>query len=165
MEPVKIIENKELLLAGCLVKYDGRNEWDKWEEYDQKGNNDEKYIHHHLVNGHQGHSLWFHLDNSYVFTGLEVTKEAFGTAWEYLKVPTVTYAVFDLDYKTDLDPQYYDIEKWVEKQKDVYEWAKWDADGKVEESKFSIYLYDHGGKFKENRIVEFWIPLNSISKT
>ena len=53
MEPVHIFENKELLLAGCFVKYeDGKNDWAKWEEMDSKADTDPKYAHHHLVNGH-----------------------------------------------------------------------------------------------------------------
>jgi len=163
MEPIRIIENKELLLAGCLVKYEGGDEWAKWEEMDAKQNDDPRYVHHHMVKGQKAHSLWFHLDEAYVFTGSEVTDKVKDTAWEYLSVPKVTYAVFDLDYKIDLDPQYELIDLWVEKN-NIYKWTKWDADGKLDSEKFSIYIYDHDGKFKENKIVEFWIPLVKVNE-
>jgi hypothetical protein len=159
MEPIMIIENKELLLAGCLVKYvDGGNDWAEWEEMDSKADADPKYAHHHIINSHQAHSVFFYPnDGLYVFTGLEVTEEVNDTAWEYMRFPPVTYAVFELDYNVNQDPQYKAIDMWIEANKAEYKRFEWDAGGRVASSEFGVYIYDHGGKFK-NRIVELWIP-------
>ena len=164
MEPVKIFESEGLLLAGCLVKYeDGGNDWAKWEEMDAKAEADQKYAHHHLINGHRAHSVFFYPDDSiYVFTGLEVTGEVSDTEWEYLKFPTAIYAMFDLDYKIEQSSQYEAIDKWIKKNKDNYKRIKWDAGGRLISSEFAIYIYDHEGKFKDDNIVELWIPFVKV---
>jgi predicted transcriptional regulator YdeE len=163
MQPVRF-EEKELLLAGCLVKYDGGNEWAEWEEKDSKAEKDPRYAHHHLINGSQAHSVWFFPENgAYVFTGLEVTRKTDDTAWEYLEFPPVTYAVFELDYKTDTEPQTNAIWEWIDERKDkTHRRIKWNADGRLELTDFEIYIYDHSGKFGENKIVELWIPFENL---
>ena len=160
MESVRIVENKALLLAGCLVEYKDRsNDWAKWEEMDSKADVDPKYAHHHLVNDHHAHSVFFYPKNNiYVFTGLEVTGEVVDTAWEYMQLPSATYAVFELDYKVDQGPQYEAIENWIKDNKGVYKRIEWDANGKVDLSTYAIYIYKHDDKFKDSKIVECWIP-------
>jgi len=164
MQPIRLIEGKELLLAGCLVKYEeGGNDWAKWEEMDAKNDIDPRYAHHHIISIHQGHSVFFYPgDDVYVFTGLEVTEEVTDTAWEYLKLPAVTYAVFELDYKTDQDAQYKAIDKWIEDNKETYKRFEWGAGGRVASSEFGIYIYDHEGKFKDSKVVEYLIPFVKI---
>ena len=164
MEPIRIFESVELLLAGCLVKYeDGKNDWAKWEEMDSKSASDQKYVHNHLINGARAHSVFFYPhDGIYIFTGLEVTGEASNTAWEYLKFPSAIYAVFELDYKVDQGSQYHAFFEWIEQNKDQYKRTKWDANGQVVLSEFAIYIYDHEGKFKKDKIVEMWIPLVKV---
>jgi hypothetical protein len=166
MEPVRFTESKELLLEGCLVKYEGGNDWDKWEQMDAKENSDPRYAHHHLVNSHQAHSVWFFpKEGNYVFTGLEAAEKASDTAWEYLKFPPVSYAVFDLDYKTDTEPQLNAVWEWIDERKDkTYKRIKWNADGRLELTDFEIYIYDHSGKFRDNQIAELWIPFVKMNE-
>ena len=106
-----IIKRGELLFEGCLVKNKGGNTWEKWEDMDSKEASDPKYAHHYQVddypNESRAHEIRFYLEDSeYVFTGLEVTQEEPGAAWEYLKVPVAEYAIFDIDQKIDMRPQF-----------------------------------------------------------
>jgi hypothetical protein len=164
MIPIRFVECEGLLLAGCLVKYvDGGNDWAKWEEMDAKADEDPKYVHHHIVNGSQAHSIFFYPEDSmYVFTGLVVSEEVYDTVWEYLQFPVATYAVFDLDYNLDQGPQYEAIDKWIVENENNYKRIEWNAGGRIASSEFGIYIYDHEGKFKESNIVELWIPFTKI---
>jgi predicted transcriptional regulator YdeE len=157
------MENHALLLAGCFIKYEGGNDWVKWEEMDQKAADDKRYEHHCLINGHQAHSVYFYPESGiHAFTGLEVTEKADDTAWEYMEFPAVTYAVFDLDYKIDQGPQYAAIDEWVKNNADKYARFEWDAGGLLDKCGFAVYIYDHGGKFRDGNIVEMWLPLRAL---
>lgn len=163
MNPLKIIESGELLLAGCLIKNEGGNEWAEWEEKDAKGTDDVRYAHHNLVDGALAHEVRFYPESGeYVFTGLEVTRGTGETLWEYIKVPAAPYAVFEIDYKIEAQPQYESIDKWLDDNKDTYKQLEWDADGRVASSIFVLCLYDHEGKFGKERIMEMRIPLVRI---
>lgn len=115
MEPIKFIDSDELLLAGCLIKNESGNEWSKWEDMDSKESDDVRYAHHHLVNGSLAHEVRFYPEDSeYVFTGLEVIRKINGTLWEYVKIPPISYAVFEIDYKIDIQSQFHLIDTWLD---------------------------------------------------
>ena len=152
----RIIERGELLLEGCLVKNEGGDVWSKWEQLDSQNE------HHHLINGHQAHEVRFYTEDSeYVFIGLEVTHEKPDTAWEYLKVPAVAYAIFDIDQKVDTGPQFQGANTWLYENKEKYKQMDWNADGRIDSAIFIICQYDHSddGKYHNNRVMEMWIPI------
>jgi len=152
----QIIERGELLLEGCLSKNDGGNLWGKWEDLDSQNE------HHHLINGHQAHEVRFYTaDGEYVFIGLEVTHEEPDVAWEYLKVPAVTYAIFDIDQKVDTRPQFEGANTWLDENKEKYKQMDWNADGRIDSAVFVICQYDHSddGKYRNGQVMEMWIPL------
>ena len=156
----RIIECEALLLEGCLVKNENGDVWGKWEGMDSKEDSDLRYTHYCLVNGHQAHEVRFYLEDSeYVFTGLEVTREKEDVAWEYLRIPAATYAVFDIDQKVDTEPQYQAVNNWLEENKEKYKQMEWDANGQIVSTIFVICQYDHKGKYQKNRIMEMRIPL------
>ena len=160
----QIIEHGELIFEGCLVKNEGGNVWFKWEETDSKGSADPKYAHYHQVDNYPDESRAFEVrfypdSGEYVFTGTEATREEPGTAWEYLKVPAAVYAVFDIDQKIDMSPQFQGVDEWLEENKGKYRQLEWDAGGHINSSIFVINLYDHRGKYQNDRVMELWIPL------
>ena len=125
---------------------------------------DPKYAHHYQVDDYPNESRAFEIrfyleDTEYVFTGLEVTREEPGAVWEYVKVPAAEYAVFDIDQKVDMRPQFQGANDWLEENKDTYRQMEWDAGGRIESAIFVINQYDHMGKYKKDRIMELWIPL------
>ena len=159
MESVKFNESKGLLLAGCLVKNEGGNTWAKWEDMDTK------HEIQHLVNGEQAHEVWFYTnDGDFVFTGVEVAKQKSNTVWEYINIPAVTYAVFEVDCSISQEPQIALIDKWLDENKDSYKRFLFDANGRITPSDFDICYFDHGGKFGKEKIMEIRIPLVKISK-
>ena len=152
----QIIERGELLLEGCLVKNDGGNVWSKWEQLDSQNE------HHNLINGHQAHEVRFYAeDGEYVFIGLEVTHEESDVAWEYLKVPAVTYAIFDIDQKVDTRPQFEGANIWLDDNKEKYKQMEWNAGGRIDSAIFIVCQYDHSddGKYHNGQVMEMWIPL------
>ena len=159
-----IIKREELLFEGCLVKNEGGNAWAKWEEMDSKEASDQRYAHHYQVddypNESRAHEIRFYPEDAeYVFTGLEVTQDEPDAAWEYLKVPAAEYAIFEIDQKIDMRPQFQGANDWLEENKDKYKQMEWDADGRIESAIFVINQYDHRGKYQKDKIMELWIPL------
>lgn len=166
MEPVRFFESEGLLLEGCLVKNEGGDPWVKWEEMDSKENDDPRYSHYHQADDYPNESRAYEVrfyseQGAYtdIFTGLAVTHEEPGIAWEYIKIPAAIYAVFDIDHKTNTIPQYISVFEWLENNKTTYKQLQWNADGRVDVPRFIICRYDHRGKYRDNKIMEYWIPL------
>jgi AraC-like DNA-binding protein len=161
-----IVEKKEMLFEGCLIKHKGGNSWSKWEEMDSV-ENDPRYAHYHGVDDYPNESRAFEVrfypdDGKFIFTGTEVTREEPGVAWEYLRVPAALYAVFDIDEKADTKPQFQGVNNWLEENKDTYKQMIWDADGRVSPAIFAVCQWDHRGKYQKDKIMELWIPLVRI---
>ena len=162
-----IVESKELLFEGCLVKGGAGGAWDKWHEMDSKGQSDPKYAHNHHVDDYPNESRGFEVrfypeDSEYVFAGSEVTHEEPNVAWEYLKVPATAYAIFDIDEKADTHPQFQGANNWLEENKDKYKSMEWDAGGRISPAVFIVCQWDHRGKYQKDKIMEMWIPLVDI---
>jgi len=133
-----IIKREELLFEGCLVKSEGGNAWAKWEEMDSKEASDQRYAHHYQVddypNESRAHEIRFYPEDA-------------------------EYAIFDIDQKIDMRPQFQGANDWLEENKDKYKQMEWDADGRIESAIFVINQYDHRGKYQKDKIMELWIPL------
>ena len=159
MKPIRFVESKDVLLAGCLIKNEGGNLWAKWEDMDAK------HEHHYLVNGEQAHEVWFYTnDGEFVFTGLEATEQKSDSIWEYIRIPAVTYAIFEVDCNINQEPQIASIDKWLDEKKDKYKRFTFDAGNRINSSDFDICFFDHEEKFGKEKIMEIQIPLIRITE-
>ena len=160
---VKIVEKDEVILIGCHGENVG-DTWGKWESM-----TDTREIHHGVTDddGHSaGHEARFYPDGGeHVFVGVEVTQTDPDSAWEYLKIPAGTYAIFDIDQKIDQSPQFHSINEWLDENKNIYRRFVWDADGHISAADFVICMYDHrtAGKYAQSQIMEMWIPIEKIT--
>ena len=157
MKSAKFYECKGILLAGCLVRNEGGNIWAKWESMDTK------HEIHHLVNREQAYEVWFYTsDGDFVFTGVEVKKQKPNTVWEYIDIPAVMYAIFEVDYNNNPEPQIASIDKWLDENKSRYERFLFNANSRMNTSNFDVCYFDHGGKFGKEKIMEIRVPLMKI---
>ncbi|MCL2772296.1 MAG: AraC family transcriptional regulator [Oscillospiraceae bacterium] len=161
---MRIIEKNKIILIGCLGKQDAGAVWGKWEEMT------ETYDITYGITDNEGNSaayeVRFYTDGGeHIFAGVEVRQINSASSWEYLNVPAALYAIFEIDQKIDQRSQYDAVNKWLDENKTAYKRLVWDANGKVNPSEFVICQYDHrtAGKFKKDRIMEMWIPLEKTT--
>ena len=154
---MKIINKEELYLCGFLVKADGGNFWEKYEQAT------EHYESPELINWTGYEVRFYPKDGEHIFAGCRQKEKVTSPHYELLSVPAVTWAVFEIDQKINQDPQFDEINKWLDDNKTAYKRFVWDADGRVSLSEFVICWYDHQGKFGKDRIMEMWIPLIRIT--
>lgn len=153
---MEIKEKDELYLSGFHVVPDGGNLWAKYEK--ETG----LYEGPELVDW-SAYEVRFHTpEGERVFTGCRQTKKETVPHYELLTVPAILWAIFDIDCKIDQGPQFQDVTRWLEENKNVYRQMRWDAGGKVSTSEFVICWYDHQKKFGEDKIMELWIPLEKV---
>ena len=162
---MKIIEKEKIILIGCMGNQDAGSLWNKWGE--MSGTHEIKYGIGDDEGNSAAHEVRFYTDiGERIFVGVEVSQIDFesGGAWEYLSVPESLYAVFEIDQKIDQNPQFAEINKWFDENADIYKKFIWDADGKISPSEFVICQYDHRttGKYKNDLIMEMWIPILKI---
>lgn len=153
---VKIVEKGEIFLCGFYVVPDGGNLWRKYET--------ETGIHEQpeLVDWTAYEVHFYPPEGEYVFTGCRQKEKTSSPHYELMSVPSVCWAVFDIDCKIDQKPQYEAVDKWLDENKNVYKQMKWDADGRISASEFVICLYDHQNKFGKEQIMEMWVPLDKL---
>lgn len=160
---MKIVEKDEIILIGCLGKQDAGSMWGKWESMS------ESHEIKHGVTDEEGHSAghearFYPNDGEHIFVGVEVTQIEPDSVWEYLSIPATLYAIFDIDEKIELRPQYDAINEWIDANSSTYKRFVWDADGRVSKSEFVICQYDHRitGKYRKDRVMEMWIPIEKL---
>jgi len=161
---IEIVE-KSAILIGCFGNSDAGALWSKW------GAMSAAHEIKHGVGDDEGNSAahevrFYPKDGERIFVGVEVKKTEADSPWEYLILPSTLYAVFEIDEKIDREPQSAAIEDWLSANSQIYKRKKWDADNCAGEGKFAIYRYDHriGGKYRENRVMEMWIPIKKITE-
>ena len=159
---MRIIEKEKFTLIGCMDNQHASAIWDKWDKMSETIE-----IKHGIVDD-EGHSAahevrFYPGDGEHIFVGVEVSRVDPGSEWEYLSVPAALYAVFEIDQKIDQNPQFAEINKWLEDNAGTYNRFIWDADGKVSPSEFVICQYDHRieGKYHKDKIMEMWIPIEN----
>jgi AraC-type DNA-binding domain-containing proteins len=160
---VEIVKKDAVILVGCLGGGYAGEVWGKWEAMSA-----EHEIKHGVLDGDghsAGHEARFYTPGGErIFVGVEAAQTDPESVWEYLTLPPSTYAIFDIDEKIDMGPQFEAVNKWLEENADTYAQSTWDAGGRVEKSEFVICCYDHrtAGKYHQNRVMEMWIPLTEI---
>ena len=155
---VRIIEKEELYLSGFLVEAkEGSNVWWRYEK------DTETYAQPELIDWTAHEVRFYPADGERVFTACRQKEKVTSPHFELLIVPSISWAVFDIDHKINQKPQYDEVDKWLAENKNTYRQMKWDADGRVNESEFVICWYDHQGKFGKGRIMELWIPLEKVT--
>jgi len=153
---MKIVENEEIFLCGFLVKTGEGNLWEKYEKVTEIHEQPE------LVDW-TGYEVWFFpAEGECVFTACRQKEKIVSPHYELLCIPAISWAIFDIDHKTDQNPQYAEIDKWLAENKNTYERFLWDANGRTGVSEFVICRFDHDGKFGKEQIMEYWIPLVKI---
>lgn len=156
---MKIIEKEEMFLCGFLVESSESNLWGKYEKT--------TIIHEQpeLIDWTAYEVRFYPAKGERVFTACRQKEKVIFPHYELLIVPSILWAVFDIDHKIDQTPQYAEVNKWLEENKNIYKQMKWDADGRVGVSEFFICQYDHKttGKFGKDRVMEIWIPLEKIN--
>ena len=153
---MKIIEKEEIFLCGFLVQSTGGNHWEKYEKAT------EIYEQPELVDWTGYEVRFFPKDGEFIFTACRQKEKLASPNYELLSVPAATWAVFDIDHKIDTNPQFDEVDKWIDENKAVYKRIIWDADGRVIPSEFVICWFDHDGKFGSDSIMEIWITIEKI---
>ena len=154
---MEIIKKEEMFLCGFLVKSERGNSWEKYEKETQIHEQPE------LIDW-SGYEVWFFpADGEYVFTACRQKEKITSPYYELMCIPSTVWAIFDIDHKIDQNPQYADIDKWLDENKHIYSRFLWDAGGCVDISEFVICRFDHDGKFGKEQIMEYWIPLIKIA--
>jgi AraC-like DNA-binding protein/predicted transcriptional regulator YdeE len=154
---VKIVEKEEIFLCGFLVESTGGNLWEKYEK--------ETEIHEQpeLIDWSAYEVRFYPAEGERIFTACRQKEKVISPYYELLSVPSALYAVFDIDHKISQGPQFAEINKWLDENKDTYKRFLWDADGRISACEFVICRYDHQGKFGKDRIMEMWIPLVKVT--
>ena len=153
---MEIIKKEEFYLCGFLVKSGEGNLWERYEKAT------ETYEQPELIDW-SGYEVWFFPSNGeYVFTACRQKEKAVSPHYELLCVPPAVWVVFEIDHKTDQNPQYAKIDKWLEENKHIYSRFLWNADGRTDNSEFVICRFDHDGRFGKEQIMEYHIPLIEI---
>lgn len=150
---VKIVEKEEMYLSGFLVESKGGDIWSKYET------ETEKYEQPELIDWTAYEVRFYTKNGEFVYTACRQKEKITSPYYELLTIPSITWAIFDIDHKLDQRPQFDAVNEWLQDNKDTYEQMKWDANGRLDESEFVICWYDHDNKFKNNQIMEMWIPL------
>jgi len=153
---VNIVEKEEMYLCGFLIESAEGNVWWKYEK------ETETYEQPELIDWTAHEVRFYPTDGERVFTACRQKEKITSLHYELLTVPAILWAVFDIDHKIDQQPQYDEVDKWLDENKHTYQQMKWDADGRVTKSEFVICWYDHQGKFGKERIMEMWIPLEKV---
>ena len=146
MKPVKFITKEEILLGGFHVgaEKEGENHWARFETQKEPLTN--------AVDDTGFEVRMYPADGEKIFTGVQVTGRDILPTYELLAVPTARYAVFDINCKKKVDPQFEGIDKWLEKNKAAYTQRDWDG---------APYVVCWYGRFNAEKVFEMWIPLVS----
>ena len=162
MKPVRFIESKGLLICGNSGS-DVGSAWQKWEST-SAGHPALKCGLDYNSNDNPGaFEVRFYPDEAeFDFVGTQMRQTEPESLWDYMQIPIVTYAVFDIDTKIDQGPQFNGVNDWIAANENEYKRFKWDADGHVKEAEFVICVYDHTEKFAKEQIMELWIPVVKV---
>ena len=154
---MKIIEKEELYLCGFLVE-PTENFWGKYEH--------ETSLHEQpeLVDWSGYEVRFFPSNRERIFTACRQKEKVTSPHYELLTIPSLTWAVFDIDFKIEQDSQYTAIHKWLDNNKNNYKRIKWGADGRVDESEFIVCHFDHDGIFGKDKIMKMWIPIERVKR-
>ena len=148
MNPVRFMEKGELLLGGFQAgaEREGYNHWEKYEAQAEKES---------LANAvdHTGFEMRVFPpapEEERIFTGVEVTGRDILPDYELLVIPAALYAVFEINCKKKVDPQFAGIDKWLEKNSTEYPRRDWEG---------APYIVCWYGRFNEEKVFEMWIPV------
>jgi AraC family transcriptional regulator len=155
---VRIIEKEEMFLSGFLVEATGGNLWAKYER------ETEIYEQPELIDWTAHEVRFYTKDGEQVFTACRQKENVTSPHYDTLVVPALTWAVFDIDHTIAQEPQYDAVDKWLDENKNSYKQMQWDGGGRVSKSEFVICWYDHDNKFKKDRIMELWVPIEKAGK-
>ena len=150
---VRISEKEEIFLCGFLVEPNGGNLWEKYEQATETHEQPE------LIDWTAYEAHFYPAEGERIFTACRQKEKATSPHYELLSVPAATWAIFEIDHKIDQNPQYAEINKWLDENKAVYTRFVWNAGGRISPSEFVICVYDHQCKFGKDRIMEMWVPL------
>ena len=165
MNPVRFIESNGMIMCGCGGDNVG-SAWHKWEGMSANPVNHHEISLPYNQNTNPGafEARFYHSKGEYDFVGCGlVERENPDSEWEYLHIPETVYAVFDIDHKIDQGAQFGALNAWLEEHKGEYKRLMLDAGKRITPAEFVICVYDHGGKFGKDRIMEMWIPLVKIT--
>ena len=152
LEP-QISEKDAFYLCGFLVAPGSGSLWEKYESVTALHETPS------LVDWTAYEARFYPPEGEQVFIGCQQEKREESPHYELLAVPAATWAVFDVDCKYDMGPQYVAIDWWIAANRDRYQHFSWDAGGRVIASEFVICRYEHQGKFGKDNIMEMWVPL------
>ena len=145
MNPIKFMEKGEILLGGFHVGSDIGRRWDRYEEEEKIAK---------LTNAVDGAGFERRMvlpDGIDMFTGVEVTDKNILPNYELLVIPSVYYAVFEINCGKDIDRQFIGIDMWVDDNKDKCKRMQWD-DGSAD------YVIIWSGRYAAENICEIWVP-------
>jgi len=146
MDPLEFFQKGEILLGGFNVGPDVATRWDKF------GREEEIAKMTNRVDGIGFERRIFSPDGLKIFTGVEVNDKNILSTYELLILPAAYYMMFEINCNDDIDRQFDEMDKWIDKNKNKYKRVKW-------ENSDDDYIIIWSGRYPSEMICEIWVPI------